>query len=310
MVLVSIYTRNNEFGLRLQMHRLKLLFVINPVSGGKDKTHWEQAIYAYCQQFAHTANVLMLTGSEDNIQLHNRIGVFGPDRVVAVGGDGTVRLVAEQVVGTPIPMGILPAGSANSMALELTIPLAVHEALAVVATGRIQLLDTICIGENDTCLHLSDIGMNAQLVHYYKQNNWRGKLGYARGVLSVLLNRRVLDVRIEMEEQTICRTALMVVLANGRRYGTGALINPSGDPTDGLFEVIIVRRLSFWALLTLFWQYKPFDPVTVEIIPTTSVHISTRHPTYFQVDGEYRGRVSEIQATIRPGQLQMLVPAA
>ena len=291
-------------------HSLKLLFVINPVSGGKDKSDWEQAIHAYCEQFRHTADLLTLAGTEDDKrQLHDRVLAFGPDRVVAVGGDGTVKLVAEEVLGTTTPMAILPAGSANGMAIDLNIPLAMTDALAVVTNGQIKLLDTICIGDNESCLHLSDIGMNAQLVRYYQQNNWRGKLGYARGVLRVLLNRRLLDVNIEVGDQLICRTAVMVVLANARRYGTGALINPDGDPADGLFEVVIVRRLSFWGLLKLFWPYRPFDPAIVEIVPTKAAHITTRRKAYFQVDGEYRGRVNDVRAAIRPGQLRVLVPA-
>jgi diacylglycerol kinase (ATP) len=288
---------------------LKLLFVINPVSGGKDKSDWEGAIHAFCQQFTHTADLLMLTGEGDKLLLKNRVLAFDPDRVVAVGGDGTVKLVAEQVLGTATPMAILPAGSANGMAIDLNIPPAMPDALDVVANGQIRRLDTICIGDGDVCLHLSDIGMNAQLVRYYQQNNWRGKLGYARGAIRVLLNRRVLEVNIEVGDQLICRTAIMVVLANARRYGTGALINPNGDPADGLFEVVIVRRLSFRGLLALFWQYKPFDPTIVEIVPTKSVHITTRRKAYFQVDGEYRGRVNDVRAEIRPGQLLLLVPA-
>ena len=289
---------------------MTLLFVINPVSGGKDKSDWERAIHAYCDRFAHTADLLTLAGTEDDKRrLHSRVLAFGPDRVVAVGGDGTVKLVAEEVLGTTTPMAIVPAGSANGMAVDLNIPLAVNDALAVVATGQIKLLDTIRIGDNEHCLHLSDIGMNAQLVRYYQQNNWRGKLGYARGVLRVLLNRRLLEVSIEVGDQLICRTAIMVVLANARRYGTGALINPNGDPADGLFEVVIVRRLSFRGLLKLFWPYRPFDPDIIDIVPTKAVHITTRRKAYFQVDGEYRGRVNDIRATIRPGQLRILVPA-
>lgn len=292
----------------LKKHKLKLLFVINPVSGGTDKTGYERAIHTFCLEFNHTADWLGLTGTDDNIRLHDRVLAFKPDRVVAVGGDGTVKLVAEEVVGTSTPMGILPAGSANGMAIELTIPLAVTEALNVITNGRIRLLDTICIGQNDTCLHLSDIGMNAQLVRYYQQNNWRGKLGYARGVIRVLLNRRLIDVNIEVDEQLICRTAIMVVLANAQRYGTGALINPNGDPGDGQFEVVIVHRLSFRGLLSLFWPGQRADPTVVEIISTKAVHITTRRKAYFQVDGEYRGRVNDVRAEIRPGQLQMLVP--
>ncbi len=308
MVDISIRQGVSAFNLK-KTDKLKILFAINPASGGKDKSDWETAIHDFCAESAHTADLLRLTGDGDETRLRNRIKAFRPDRVVAVGGDGTVKLVAEQVLGSSVPMGILPAGSANGMARELSIPLTVNEALTVVVSGVVKPIDAICIGEADICLHLSDIGMNAQLVKYYEQNNWRGKLGYARGVLRVLTRRKLLRVSIQAGDQTVHRAAFMIVLANARLYGTGAVINPDGDLSDGIFEVVVLRRLAFWELLKMFWQYRPFDPANIEIIPATSVTIETRRKAYFQVDGEYRGRITEIRAEIRPGQLQMLVPA-
>ncbi|MBC8152105.1 MAG: diacylglycerol kinase family lipid kinase [Bacteroidetes bacterium] len=288
---------------------MTFLFAINPASGGKDKSDWETTIQTFFAHSPHTAELLRLTGDDDESLVQRRIDALKPDRVIAVGGDGTVKLVAERVLGTPTPMGILPAGSANGMAHELAIPFAPEGALRVVVDGVTKPIDAICIGESDMCLHLSDIGMNAQLIKYYQQNNWRGKLGYARGVLRVMARRRLLQVSINTGDVTLHRAAFMVVLANARVYGTGAVINPDGDLSDGIFEVVVLRRLSIWEILKMFWRYQPFDPSKVEIIPATSVFIETRKKAYFQVDGEYRGRVTEVRAQIRPGQIQMLVPA-
>ena len=288
---------------------MTFLFAINPASGGKDKSDWETAIEAFFAGSDHTADLLRLTDQDDARLIRERIKQSKPDRVVAVGGDGTVKLVAEQVLNSGLPMGILPAGSANGMARELAIPLTPEESLPVLINGVAKPMDVICIGDDDICLHLSDIGLNAQLVKYYKQNNWRGKLGYARGALRVLTHRKLLQVSINTGDKTLHRSAFMVVLANARLYGTGAVINPDGDLSDGIFEVVILRRLSVWELLKMFWRYQPFDPGKVEIIKATSIHIETRRKAYFQVDGEYRGRVSDIRAEVRPGQLLMLVPA-
>lgn len=101
----------------------------------------------------------------------------------------------------------------------------------------------------------------------------------------------------------------MIVLANARMYGTGAVINPDGTPFDGQFEVVIFRRLTFWEIIKLFWRYQPFNPKNIEIYPATSVTIETHRKAYFQIDGEYRGRITSLNATIKPGALTMLVPA-
>lgn len=288
-------------------NKLKILFFINPVSGGTDKTALENEIKTYFEQAAHDAELIHLDGKHDNEIIRNAIDQHTPDRVVAVGGDGTVKFVAEHLLGKNIPLGILPAGSANGMARELELPTDTPTLLDTIVNGHCKAIDTIHVN-NEICLHLSDIGLNAQLVKYYAENGWRGKLGYLRGVGRTLYRKRLLQVEIHSGTKQLHYRAFMVVIANARMYGTGAIINPEGELADGAFEVIILRSLSFWEILKMFWRYKPFDPKKIRIFPATSITIKTRKKAYFQVDGEYKGKVQEIQATIRPGELQVMLP--
>ncbi|GAB3770086.1 diacylglycerol kinase family lipid kinase [Spirosoma horti] len=284
------------------------LFAINPVSGGTDKSAWEEGITNFFADLPHTCHQFHLNGKTDEATIRQQIDEHKPDCVVAVGGDGTLKIVATVLLETDILLGVLPAGSANGMARELGIPPDINGSLALLIDGVPRATDIITVNENDTCLHLSDIGLNAQLVRYYEKNNLRGKLGYLRGVVRVLQKRRLLRVSITVGDERIQRAAFMVVLANARMYGTGAIINPEGDPFDGHFEVVIFRRLSFWEIIKLFWRYRPFDPKKIEIHPATSVEIETQRRVYFQVDGEYRGRVTNLKAAIRPGALRIIVP--
>ena len=292
-----------------QQENLRFLFAINPVSGGKDKSDWKTGIHDYFRSLPHEIDILSLTGEGDEEALKKRIQEWQPDRVVAVGGDGTIKFVAEQVLDKPMVLGILPAGSANGMARELNIPLTVEESLEVLVNGREKPIDIICINDKEMCLHLSDIGLNAQLIKYYNDNNLRGKLGYARGVLRVLLRRRLMRVQIQTPNEEVQRAALMVAIANAKMYGTGAVINPEGDISDGQFEVVVMRRLAFWTILKMFYRFKPFDPAHIEIYPATSLTITTKRKAYFQIDGEYRGKVNQIKAEVIPGKLRVLLPA-
>ncbi len=284
------------------------LFAINPVSGGNDKTVWETNIQNYFANSPHKIHQFDLNGKTDDATIRQQISQHKPDCVVAVGGDGTIKIVAAALLDTSILLGILPAGSANGMARELGIPPDVQGSLDILLTGQHRAMDVISVNDGEICLHLSDIGLNAQLVRHYEKNNLRGKLGYLRGVVNVLKKRRLLRVSITVGDDCVQRAAFMVVLANARMYGTGAIINPDGDPFDGQFEVVIFRRLSFWEILKLFWRYKPFDPKKIEIYPATSIHIETHRRAYFQVDGEYRGRITSLKAAIKPGAVTVLVP--
>ncbi len=278
------------------------------MSGGRDKSDWEAGIRQFFADLPHAVHVLELNGKTDDELVRQHIALHQPDRVVAVGGDGTIKCVGTQLLGTDTVLGILPAGSANGLARELGIPPDIEASLNVLINGTPKPVDVISINEGDICLHLGDIGLNARVVKHYQANNWRGMFGYLRAVIKALQTRQLLRVEINLGETCVSRAALMVVLANARMYGTGAVINPDGDMSDGQFEVVIFRRLAIWEILKLFWRYRPFDPRSIEIYPATSISVETRRKAYFQIDGEYRGRINQLKAAIKPGALTILVP--
>ncbi|MBW8684560.1 diacylglycerol/lipid kinase family protein [Chitinophaga rhizophila] len=288
--------------------RLRLLFVINPVSGGKKKADPETFIKNYFSERAEEVHFFKL--NEPQQDLSATIKKTSPDRVIAVGGDGTVKMVAEALLDKDIPMGILPAGSANGMATELGIPPDWEEVLALICHDQpsmVKDIDLIRINK-DICIHLSDVGLNALLVKNFEQRGIRGKLGYALSSFKTLWQNKRLAVRIENRKVSLTRQAHMIVLANARMYGTGACINPDGDLSDGMFEVVILRRLSIPELLKMLFRHRPFDPTKTEILQASQVTISTRRRAHFQIDGEYQGKTNQVVASILPRALKVIVP--
>ncbi|GAA4325903.1 diacylglycerol kinase family protein [Flaviaesturariibacter amylovorans] len=289
--------------------QLKFLFVINPVSGGKAKSDWETQIRTHMRDSPHAMEFFLLTGDADETSVAHHIEQVQPDRVVAVGGDGTVKLVAELLQERRIPLGILPAGSANGMARELGIPLDPAEALKVVTGGQEQAIDLIRINDEEICIHLSDLGLNAMLVKYFEGSKGRGMWGYGRAIFRVLWQKQKIYATIHTEKGILKRKAYMIVLANARKYGTGANINPEGNVADGYFEVVVLRKLNLIEILKALFTNRSFKRERIEIISTRTVQIRTQKRTYFQVDGEYRGRTKEVSASILPGALVLLLPA-
>lgn len=287
---------------------LKILFVINPISGTKAKIAWEPAIRNYFANLPHSIEFFLLDGKNDAASLQYWIERIHPEKVIAVGGDGTVSLVAEQLLGTNIAMGILPAGSANGMAKELDIPAEVEGALNIIVNGEIKSCDVIKINDKEICLHLSDLGVNAQLVKYFEQGNLRGKLGYALKVFKVLWRKRMMNVTIQTDKEEIKRKAFMVVIANASQYGTGALINPEGNLGDGLFEIVVVRRINVISVLKMFLKFKRFNPKKVELFQAEYAIITTEKKSHFQVDGEYLGKIKKVKAEILKSQLRLILP--
>ena len=136
----------------------------------------------------------------------------------------------------------------------------------------------------------------------------RGKLGYAKVALKVLFNTQNIKVIIRSKDGELKRDAFMVVLANASTYGTGAVINPKGDLSDGLCEVVIIKHIGIGTLLKRWIMPKKLDPKKIEVIQAESVQIHTNRRVHFQVDGEYIGKVHSIVAKILPSKLNILVP--
>ncbi len=287
---------------------LRFLFVINPVSGGKSKESWETGIRQCFRDTTHCIEFFNTSGENDKESLNYWVKTWKPDKVIAVGGDGTLKLVAEVVIDTSIPICVFPAGSANGMARELGMPANVEDCIKILLEGTEKKVDTILTNDTHVCIHISDIGLNAQLVKYFEENDVRGKIGYAREVFKVLWKRRLIQVSIKRDNTVFHRNAFMVVLANARMYGTGAKINPAGNIHDGLFEVIILRKLSVLELLKMLFLNRPFNPNKTELLQAQSVSIEVRNKAYFQVDGEYMGKTKRIAASIHPEALVLIFP--
>lgn len=286
----------------------KVLFVINPAAGRKAGTNWEEIIRNYFSGLPHIVYYFTLDSEHGADELQQHISSIQPDRVVAVGGDGTVALVSKLVMHSSIAMGILPAGSANGMAKELNIPADPGQALDIIVQGKISSCDLIGINDQDICLHLSDIGLNARLIKYFEENPLRGKLGYARLVLKTLSRKQQVRVLIQTEKEEIRETAFMVVLANASKYGTGAVINPEGSISDGYFEVVIVKKLAVSVLLGMLFRPGRFDPEKIRCFRAKAVTITTAKKVHFQIDGEYKGKVSAVKARILPRQINLILP--
>ncbi len=287
---------------------LKYLFVVNPGSGRNNAEPFKELINDFFKDSGDSLEIYTLPDKFDPKQIKDHILNLQPEQVIAVGGDGTITMLANILVGTEIPLGILPGGSANGMAKELGIPVDAIEALNIIKTGYVKRCDLIKINDKEYCLHLSDLGLNAQLIKYFDEGKLRGKLGYGLVVLKTLWYKQKMQVIVKTNDTVVRRTAFMVALANARMYGTGAVINPEGIHDDGLFEVIIVKKLALGALLRMLFKPGLFNPKNIEIIPCTSVEITTIRRMHFQIDGEYSGRLKSVSAIMHPGSVIMILP--
>ena len=284
---------------------LKFLFIVNPGSGNGE-IDYKAEIQHYFSELPHDYEIYELPKDCSSEQIKKRIDEAGPDRVMAVGGDGTLKLVAQCLLNSEMPIGIIPAGSANGMAKELGISVEVKEALDTAVNGTPKRIHAVMVN-NELCIHLSDIGFNAYIIKKFDDLPQRGMKGYARAAWHALWNHHKMEVTLKIDGEEIRSEASMVVIANATMYGTGVKINPEGSLEDDVFEVILVKDYNVLEILKIRFTNLPFNPNSIETFKTDKLVIKSRHRAHFQVDGEYQGKVNTISAHIITDAIRVIV---
>ncbi|MBC7556094.1 MAG: diacylglycerol kinase family lipid kinase [Chryseobacterium sp.] len=291
--------------------KLKILFVINHGSGSQN-IDWPNEIKNYFKPLDFTIEIFNLKKGFKIEDLKEKIEVFHPDQVVAVGGDGTINLIAECILRKNIKLGILPAGSANGLARELRISEIPAEALKTITNGISKKIHVIKVNGN-LCIHLSDIGFNAWMIKKFQAENVRGHWGYFKANLkviwSILFVNTKINVFLKLDNENIETKSGMIVIANAREYGSGAIINPTGSLEDDVFEVIVIKKISVAEVFKMLVSHTPFNPQKTQVFKTKNLKIQLSKKMHFQVDGEYLGKVKEIEAYIIPAAIEIIVPS-
>jgi len=202
-------------------------------------------------------------------------------------------------------MGILPAGSANGLAKELGIPASVQGALQHLLKTATQNIHLIKIN-GQLCVHLSDIGFNASVIKIFESEKRRGMMGYVKAAWKVLLRHPVMLATIKIDDDYIRREAAMIVIANATRYGSGAVVNPLGRLDDDLFEIVIIRKVSFSEIFKMMVSHKAYDKNKTELFQAQSIQIQSKKKAHFQIDGEYLGKTNKIQASIITNDINII----
>jgi diacylglycerol kinase (ATP) len=200
----------------------------------------------------------------------------GVEALVVVGGDGMVNLGVNAVAGTPLPLGVVPAGTGNDIARALDLPVDdVAAAAGVVcqalADGTRRVVDAArCTwrepdGSVGTQWFAGVLGAGFDAIVNERANGWRWPRGRAKYVIAMLRELPVFKPRaytIELDGEVWATPAMLVAVGNGPSYGGGMRVCPDAELDDGLLDVMVVENLSRPVFLRIF--PKVYDGTHVE----------------------------------------------
>jgi YegS/Rv2252/BmrU family lipid kinase len=290
------------------MLKKNVILIVNPVSGGIDKSELIDTVLLFTEKKGTNFILFETSGNNDSLEIKKLYQKYHPERIIIAGGDGTIKLVAEALSNEDVVFGLLPVGSANGLATDLNLPKTIEENLEIIFQDRFIEIDMILI--NDTLsLHLSDLGLNAELIKNYENSAVHGKWGYAIQVFNTLIDREDPFVAsIDANGAVIECEARMIVIANAQKYGTGVKINPNGVMNDGKFELVILKNLDLLVISKIITGNMPINLDDIQIISTDKATIKTNNPVSFQIDGEYCGQKNVLEIAISPSKLKVAIP--
>jgi YegS/Rv2252/BmrU family lipid kinase len=241
----------------------------------------------------------------------------GVDRVLVWGGDGTVRRCIDALLhdgrGDDVSVGVLPAGTANLLALNLGIPEDLRAAVEIAVNGDPHPIDVGRINDQHFAV-MAGAGFDAMMIRDADDSGAKDRFGRLGYVLAGVRNTAIspAEARISVDgDPWYVGAATCVIVGNVGRLLGGIPAFPDASPTDGLLDVGVIhaRRRSEWArllgsVLTKRTAASPFARVTT----AEKVRVELDRTLPWEADGGDRERTDEFDIRCLVGAIRVCQP--
>lgn len=237
------------------------------------------------------------------------------DALAVYGGDGTLMEVATAMIGSKIPLAILPGGSANVMANELNIPKDLKEACALISQSSLEM-KTIDMGQFNNRYFIVgiSIGFSADLVKGAgrETKNKFGILAYFFAITAALRKLKLAHYHLKIDKKDYDVQGLTCIVTNAGNFGfTKISLDKHIDVGDGLLDIVILRRANLSLLkliaITLIKRERPDHFELVKHWQGKEISISSNRKQVVQCDGEIIEKFP-LHIKVIPDAIRVLVP--
>ncbi|HBH12715.1 MAG TPA: hypothetical protein DDX29_06350 [Clostridiales bacterium] len=248
---------------------------------------------------------------EDIKTIVDQISVEDTDLFIAAGGDGTISLIGNKLIGTDIPLAILPLGTGNLLAQELKIPLNLEKALSLITTDQSKtiLMDTMKL-EDRSCLLNVSVGVTPKVMKKTpaKEKQRYGVFAYIVHFVQQFLGLKLNRYFVEYDGKNITFRASEVLITNGQSMGVENLKwSDKITINDGRLDLFIIRATNFMDVIRLvfsIFQKKSEQNNMMKYIQFSDYcRIETQTPIPTQADGDTIGE-TPVEIRIKPKSLK------
>ena len=293
--------------------RIKIHFIVNPVAGsGRNKLSVEDLINLFGKD-QYDIEVKETEYPKHAIALAKDSIADRADIIVACGGDGTINEIASCLVNSDVTLGIIPMGSGNGLASNLKIPRKINTALNIIKNHNVIEIDAGLIND-DLFFSNTGIGFDAHVISDFEKDAKRKLWGYVMSVIKSLRNYQYHEVEITYLSQTRTLSPFLLFISNSNEMGYKMSLTPKASLQDGLLDIIIVPKLSFFKMIffaLLFFVKKHYwlNDVQIEKAASLTLRNNGRNSFKIQKDGESQEIIGEsIEIKILPKSLKVCAP--
>jgi diacylglycerol kinase (ATP) len=231
---------------------MKIYFIINPKSGRISAARLHPVIETFCKENKLNSTIVLTEGPGHATKLAKDALKEGFERIVAVGGDGTMNEVAQALLHQKAALGLIPCGSGNGLARFLKLPSNPIEALKI-ATSKSSYIKTIDTGNVNGLpfFNVMGLGLDADVSQRFNLLPKRGLPSYTKAAIQAFLGRKTEHCIVESDGYTYPLDILLISIANSNQYGNGAIIAPKAEVDDGLLDLVAIKPIGITGALSL-----------------------------------------------------------
>lgn len=241
---------------------MRYVFIANPSAGKKSGyNQFKDRLSGFCESIGAEYKFMLTECGEDLTSFAHQEGSVGDDvRIIVLGGDGAVCRAASGIINMPnVEFGCIPCGSGNDYVKTFGGDAGFADVESYLKSPS-RYVDAISTGYY-TSLNICSMGLDAMICNRTNNMNRLKKLlgsnTYTLSVLISFLGRVYNTLKITIDDEYVYEGDFIFSLAaSGRYYGGGYCGAPKSDPSDGLLDFIMIRRVSKLKMLTLIGKYK------------------------------------------------------
>jgi YegS/Rv2252/BmrU family lipid kinase len=272
----------------------RIFVIVNPAAGRGRGAKLFPKVKAAFEKFGES-EVVSTSHPSDEDQIARRAITSGFTTIICVGGDGTCNNVANTILesGSPVRLGVIAAGTGNDFARTLGVERMTPAQVAHLCENPFSNRMDVGRIEKNVFLNSCGFGFDVAVLQGLAKARWVGNnMVYIYSALQQILGYA--GVQMKVASQTTARERelhLLVVFANGSRFGGGLAIAPTATVTDGALDAVLIRDASRTRRLRMLaaaksGEHGKFGEVTTERARRFSLELD--EPPFYECDGELR----------------------